>query len=67
MENEYKNYKLEYIANIDYNSMILYPSHYWHNAYIKEDWFINEDRITLTGFFETIGSKVKKTKKLGFG
>ena len=43
-----------YVADIDYNSMILYPSHYWHNSYIKEDWFIDEDRITLTGFFETL-------------
>ena len=34
--------------------MILYPSHYWHNSYINEDWFIDEDRITLTGFFETL-------------
>ena len=53
-ENEYENYKLEYVADIDYNSMILYPSHYWHNSYINQDWFIDEDRITLTGFFETI-------------
>ena len=53
-ENEYENYKLEYVADIDYNSMILYPSHYWHNAYLKEDWFIDEDRLTFTGFFELI-------------
>ena len=53
-ENEYENYKLEYVADIDYNSMILYPSHYWHNAYLKEDWFIDEDRVTFTGFFELI-------------
>ena len=51
---EYENYKLEYVADIDYNSMILYPSHYWHNAYLKEDWFIDEDRLTFTGFFELI-------------
>ena len=51
---EYENYKLEYVADIDYNSMILYPSHYWHNAYLKEDWFIDEDRVTFTGFFELI-------------
>jgi len=50
----YENYKLEYVADIDYNSMILYPSHYWHNAYLKEDWFIDEDRVTFTGFFELI-------------
>ncbi len=53
-ENEYENYKLEYVADIDYNSMILYPSHYWHNAYLKEDWFVDEDRVTFTGFFELI-------------
>ena len=51
---EYENYKLEYVADIDYNSMILYPSHYWHNAYLKEDWFVDEDRVTFTGFFELI-------------
>ena len=51
---DYENYKLEYVADIDYNSLILYPSHYWHNAYMKEDWFIDEDRITFTGFFELV-------------
>ena len=51
---EYENYKLEYVADIDYNSLILYPSHYWHNAYMKENWFVDEDRVTFTGFFELI-------------
>ena len=60
----YENYKLEYIADIEYNSLILYPSHYWHGCYLKEDWFTDTDRITFTGFFETIFSNVKK---LGFG
>ena len=60
----FENYQLEYIADIEYNSLILYPSHYWHSVYLKEDWFTDTDRITFTGFFETIFSK---TKKLGFG
>ena len=60
----FENYQLEYIADIEYNSLILYPSHYWHSVYKKEDWFTDTDRITFTGFFETIFSK---TKKLGFG
>ena len=51
---DYENYKLEYVADIDYNSLILYPSHYWHNAYMKENWFVDEDRVTFTGFFELI-------------
>ena len=54
LDDVYENYKLEYVADIEYNSMILYPSHYWHNAYIKEDWFTDKDRITFTGFFELI-------------
>ena len=54
IDDEYENYKLEYIADIEYNSMILYPSHNWHNSYIKEDWFNDEDRITFTGFFEIV-------------
>ena len=58
----FQNYQLEYIADIEYNSLILYPSHYWHSVYIKEDWFTDTDRITFTGFFETTFSKIKKLK-----
>ena len=54
INDNYENYKLEYIADIEYNSMILYPSHNWHNSYIKDDWFIDEDRVTFTGFFEVV-------------
>ena len=54
IDDEYDNYKLEYIADIEYNSMILYPSHNWHNSYINQDWFNDEDRITFTGFFEIV-------------
>jgi len=54
IDDNYEQYKLEYIADIEYNSMILYPSHVWHNSYIKEDWFNDEDRITFTGFFEVV-------------
>ena len=54
IDDNYEQYKLEYIADIAYNSMILYPSHDWHNSYIKEDWFNDEDRITFTGFFEVV-------------
>ena len=44
----------------------LYPSHYWHSVYMKEDWFTDTDRVTFTGFFETKTTS-SKTKKLGFG
>ena len=62
----FQNFQLEYIANIEYNSLILYPSHYWHSVYIKEDWFTDTDRVTFTGFFETKTTSSKR-KKLGFG
>ena len=51
LDNNYGQYKLEDIVTIEYNSMILYPSFYWHSPYLKSDWFTNADRITLTGFF----------------
>ena len=54
IDDNYEQYKLEFIADIEYNSMILYHSHNWHNSYIKEDWFSDEDRITFTGFFEIV-------------
>ena len=46
------HYKLNDIVNLEYNSLILYPSHYFHNLYLKPEWFTDSDRITVTGFFE---------------
>ena len=51
IDNQYGNFKMESVAEIGYNDMIIYPSHYWHNVYMKENWFQNTDRVTLTGFF----------------
>ena len=53
IDNEYGDFKLEYLASLEYNSMIVYPSHYWHNLYMKENWFEEKNRVTLTGFFTT--------------
>ena len=51
INSQYGNFKMESVAEIGYNDMIIYPSHYWHNVYMKENWFQNTDRVTLTGFF----------------
>ena len=51
INSQYGNFKMESVAEIGYNDMIIYPSHYWHNVYMKKNWFQNTDRVTLTGFF----------------
>ena len=51
LDDSYRQYKLEDVVSVDYNSMIIYPSYYWHSPYLKPEWFTNDDRITLTGFF----------------
>ena len=43
-------WKLEDIVTIEYNSVVIYPGFYFHSSYIKTDWFIDSDRVTLTGF-----------------
>ena len=53
IDNQTFDFRLEYLASIEYNSMIVYPSHYWHNLYMKENWFEEKNRVTLTGFFTT--------------
>ena len=50
LDSSYGSYKCEDIIPIEYNSMILYPSFYWHSAYVESEWFNDSDRITLTGF-----------------
>lgn len=50
LDSSYGPYKCEDIIPIEYNSMILYPSFYWHSAYVESEWFNDSDRITLTGF-----------------
>ena len=53
IDDEYGDFKLEYLASLENNSMIVYPSHYWHNLYMKKNWFEKKSRVTLTGFFVT--------------
>lgn len=43
-------YKLEEIVTMEYNELVAYPSHFLHNPYIKEHWYLDDDRVTLAGF-----------------
>lgn len=47
---DFEQYKLEEIVNIDYNSLVAYPTHYLHNPYMEPHWFTGHDRVTIAGF-----------------
>lgn len=44
-------WQLDAIAPIAWNRLILYPSDYWHTAYIKPDWYTSQDNLRLTQQF----------------
>ena len=47
---DYDPFQLEEIVSMGYNDLVAYPSHFLHNPYIKEDWYMDDDRISLAGF-----------------
>lgn len=51
IENE-GDWKLEYICPLEYNSLVLYSTLDFHNPYIKPNWYLDEDRVTISGFFD---------------
>ena len=50
---DYGPWRLEDTVNMVYNSLVAYPTHFFHSPYIKEDWFTNTDRITISSFLNT--------------
>lgn len=46
------DWKLECIAPLDYNSLVLYSALDFHNPYIKPEWYLDDDRISLSAFFD---------------
>jgi|TARA_B100001250_G_scaffold86921_1_gene71866 hypothetical protein len=49
----YGPYALEDSYEMMYNSIVCYPTHFLHSPYIKKEWFLNSDRITLAAFLNT--------------
>lgn len=43
-------FKLEDVFTLEYNSLVLYPTFHFHKPYLKEEWFTDSDRVTITGF-----------------
>ena len=50
---DYGPWKLEDTVDMVYNSLVAYPTHFFHSPYIKEDWFTDTDRITISSFLNT--------------
>lgn len=51
IENE-GDWKLECICPLEYNSLVLYSTLNFHNPYIKPEWYCDEDRTSVSGFFD---------------
>lgn len=47
---DYGPYKLEDMVTMVYNSLVAYPSHFFHNPYVQPEWFTEYDRISLAAF-----------------
>lgn len=45
-------WKLEYICPLEYNTLVLYSSLVFHNPYIKPEWYLTEDRVSIASFFD---------------
>jgi len=43
-------WKEEIMVDMKFNRMVIYPSYYFHSAYIEKDWFTDSPRVTLSGF-----------------
>jgi len=51
IENE-GDWKLEYICPLEYNTLVLYSTLNFHNPYIKPEWYLTEDRVSVASFFD---------------
>jgi|TARA_B110000977_G_scaffold175731_1_gene230721 hypothetical protein len=44
-------WQLDAIAPLAWNRLILYPSAYWHTAYVKPEWYTSQDNLRITQQF----------------
>tara|TARA_X000000368_G_C22942756_1_gene672942 strand:+ start:183 stop:1052 length:870 start_codon:yes stop_codon:yes gene_type:complete len=51
---DYGPWVLEDRVDMMYNSLVAYPTHFFHSPYIKPDWFTDTDRITISSFLNTM-------------
>ena len=44
-------WQLDSVAPMAWNRLILYPSNYWHSAYVKPGWYDTPDQLRITQQF----------------
>ena len=50
---DYGPWVLEETVDMVYNSLVAYPTYFFHSPYIEPEWFNDIDRVTLAGFLNT--------------
>jgi len=55
---EDKNWKIEYLCPLDYNTWIIYPTFQIHAPYIEKNWYVDTDRITSASFIKVNTEKL---------
>tara|TARA_B100000575_G_scaffold289322_1_gene290903 strand:+ start:3517 stop:4374 length:858 start_codon:yes stop_codon:yes gene_type:complete len=55
---DYGPWVLEDIVTMCYNTIVVYPSHFFHNPIMKDSWFDDSDRVTISSFLNTSPSNL---------
>ena len=50
---DYGPWKFSDKVDMCYNSIVVYPSHFFHNPILKDTWFDDHDRVTISSFLNT--------------
>jgi hypothetical protein len=48
---DYEDFKFETTADMMYNSLVMYSTHYYHNPYILPQWFKDNHRLMMSIFY----------------
>lgn len=60
---DYGPWVLEDRVDMVYNSLVAYPTHFFHSPYIKRDWFTDTDRVTISAFLNTMPDNLDFSQK----
>lgn len=53
---ENEDWKIDFISPYEYNTLVLYPTFQIHSPYLKNEWYNQTDRISLSSFIN-VGTK----------
>lgn len=60
---DYGPWKFADKVDMCYNSIVVYPSHFFHNPILKDTWFDDHDRVTISSFLNTSPSDLDFPQK----